>query len=200
MVADLLIKERDLQQTAGTMFEPSEKKQQSLESVSSDIGSMHTIALTHIPKVDDGTGSDKASSSLWNSAANAVRLSMSEDVQRIARSPFAKVIIENLSWLRDNQMPGLPDASPKINRLFSLIQDYVERRIADPFSSYLNALFDGLCSGNRWVDLTSNQYGQIAEITQKLARQTLTDYNKVDKAIAQLEAVGVDTTPYGFEN
>ena len=123
---------------------------------------------------------------------------VSAEVQRIARSPFVKAMIRELSWLRRNQSPGTPKASPRVHRLLSLIQDYADRHFSDPFSSYLNAVFDGLCVDNRWVDLQPEQYGRIEETTRRLAGRRLFDYCHVDKAIGQLVEIGLDTTPYGF--
>ncbi len=200
MVADVLHDENTLQLTVGGAVDNGAEIPEQQERVSDESGHTNLEALTYSPRQDQGTGSESIISGPWPSAAVQTAGSTGADAQRIARSPFAKAIVRELSWLRNNQIPGSAEVSPRVHRLFSLIQDYVERRFSDPFSSYLNAVFDGLCSDNRWADLDPAQYGRIEEITRKLAGQKLFDYRSVDKAIAQLEALGVDTTPYGFED
>lgn len=191
---------KDFLQIGGTDVGEKVKHTISENQSYNESGQIDIHVSTYIPVPEGGTGSEKIISYPWVSSIKPAYITMSTKAQKIARSPFAKAILQELTWMRDNQVPGTAEIAPKAYRLFTLIQDYTERRFSDPFSSYLNALFDGLCSDDRWADIDQKGYAQIEEITRHLASQRLDDYHKVDKAIMQLEALGINTTPYGFED
>lgn len=116
------------------------------------------------------------------------------------RNPFAKVILSELEWVAKNQEQGQPAAAPRIARLLRVMRDYTLRYHDDPFASYLNALYDGLTADDFWIQIPRDTYLAILAITRKLAGISLSDFRQVDKAIADLEGLGLDTTPYVLED
>lgn len=125
---------------------------------------------------------------------------LSGEVGRLVRNPFAKTILSELEWISRNQEPGTPTSAPRIARILRVIRDYTLRYHDDPFASFLNALYDGLAAENSWIRIPREDYRAIEAITRKLASISISDFRLVDKAIATLEGLGLDTTPYVLED
>lgn len=115
--------------------------------------------------------------------------------QRIFRTHFLTDILGQLSNLqkfaRSEQAPNYAA------RLFQAMRLFRDRLPTDPFSAVVLALHDALAFDNNWIRYTGQQYAKAAEILIRFGNQDLNE-NKALKAIAVLEDIGFDTTPFSL--
>jgi hypothetical protein len=115
--------------------------------------------------------------------------------QRIFRAHFLTDILSELSNLakfaRSEQAPNYAV------RLFRAMRFFTDRLPTDPFSAIVFALHDALAFDNNWIRYTAEQYLEAGKILVRFGNQDLNE-NKALKAIAALEDVGFDTTPFSL--
>jgi hypothetical protein len=113
--------------------------------------------------------------------------------QRIFRTHFLTDILSQLSNLtkfaRSEQAPNYAA------RLFLAMRVFADHLPTDPFSAVVFALHDALAFDNNWIRYRAEQYSKAGAILVRFANQDL-DENKALKAVAALEDVGFDTTPF----
>jgi hypothetical protein len=114
-------------------------------------------------------------------------------VNRILRKHFLTEILAPLSKLQMFARSEL--AATYANELFKLIRTVRDRLPTDPFSAILIALHDALAFENNWIRYTAEQFGKARELLIRFANQDLHE-QKALKAIALLEDIGFDTTPF----
>jgi hypothetical protein len=115
--------------------------------------------------------------------------------QRILRTHFLTDILAQLSNLatfaRSEQAPNYA------GRLFRAMRLFRDHLPTDPFSAVVLALYDALAFDNNWIRYTAQQYAKAREILRRFGNQDLNE-NKALKAVAALEDIGFDTTPFSI--
>ncbi len=114
-------------------------------------------------------------------------------VKRILRKHFLDEVLIQLSNLAKFARSEL--AANYANRLFRSMRLVRDRLPEDPFSAVILALHDALAFENNWVRYTSEQYARAREILIRFGNQDLHE-DKALKAVAALEDIGFDTTPF----
>ncbi len=115
--------------------------------------------------------------------------------QRIFRTHFLTDILGQLSNLK--KFAGSEQAPNYAARLFPAMRLFRDRLPTDPFSAVILALHDALAFDNNWIRYTAQQYAKAAEILIRFGNQDLNE-NKALKAVAVLEDIGFDTTPFSL--
>lgn len=116
---------------------------------------------------------------------------------RIIRTIFTKKILDSIQWLsshHDNE--SAIDSIPYVQFLLENLKLYEDNYFDDPYSSFLSALYDALVFNEAWIKLTKETFGGIHKILIPLNNNPGLTYDKVDKAICNLEKLGLDTTPF----
>jgi hypothetical protein len=72
-----------------------------------------------------------------------------------------------------------------------------DRLQTDPFSAVVLALYDALAFDNNWIRYTAQQYTKAVQVLVRFGNQELNE-NKALKAVAALEEIGFDTTPFSL--
>ena len=119
----------------------------------------------------------------------------SQSAQKIVRTFYTKKINESLEWLSQNHETPM-GSTPYIQPLLENLKKYKDDHFADPFSSFISALYDALVFNNSWVNLKKEQFALLIEIMIPLNNNPKLDYDKIDKAINKLEKLGLDSTPF----
>lgn len=119
----------------------------------------------------------------------------SQTATSIIRTFYTNKINESLEWLSKNHEAPI-ESTPYIQPLLENIKEYKDDYFEDPFSSFLSALYDSLVFNNSWINLKKGQFAQLIKIMIPLNNNPKLDYENIDKAINQLEILGLDTTPF----
>jgi hypothetical protein len=112
---------------------------------------------------------------------------------RILRKHFLGEIVRNLEHLE--QQAQQAQSADYANKLFRTMRTVRDRLMTDPFSAIVLALHDALAFENNWTRYTAQQYSKAREILVRFGNQDIHE-DKALKAIAALEDVGFDTTPF----
>jgi hypothetical protein len=127
------------------------------------------------------------------SYAKPARQEPSAVARRILRQHFLKDIVRYLQRLE--QQAQRPESADYANKLFHAMRAVRDRLMTDPFSAVVIALHDALAFQNGWARYDAQQYNKAREILVRFGNQDLHE-EKALKAIAALEEVGFDTTPF----
>lgn len=118
-----------------------------------------------------------------------------EQKVRIVRTHYSKKIIDALEWLSINH-ESADESTPYIQPVLENLKIYKERHTEDPFSSFLASLYDSLAFDDSWATLSKECFGELIKIINSLNNVKNIDYEKIDKATRDIEALGLDTTPF----
>jgi hypothetical protein len=114
---------------------------------------------------------------------------------KIPLAPDYGIEKKSQRWLSQNHETPM-DSTPYIQPLLENLKKYKDDHFADPFSSFISALYDALVFNNSWVNLKKEQFALLIEIMIPLNNNPKLDYDKIDKAINKLEKLGLDSTPF----
>lgn len=119
----------------------------------------------------------------------------SELAVRIVRTFYTKKVNASLEWLSMNHETAM-SSTPYIQPLLENLKEYRDEHFIDAYSSFLSALYDALVSDDSWMKLRREDFAKIMEITISLNNRRKLDYDTIDKAINELEKLGLDSTPF----
>jgi hypothetical protein len=104
-----------------------------------------------------------------------------------------KPILEELRKVQPHA--GSPGAAVYINQILHKIRDLDERSPDDPILEVLFALYDALAFEGLWATYTSEQYEEARQLLTRIAQEPINPKN-IEKAVAALDSIGFDITPY----
>ncbi len=119
----------------------------------------------------------------------------SESAVRIVRTFYTKKINASLEWLSMNHETAM-SSTPYIQPLLENLKEYRDEHFTDAYSSFLSALYDALAGDDSWVKLRREDFAEIMKIVTSLNNRRKLDYDTIDKAINELEELGLDSTPF----
>lgn len=114
----------------------------------------------------------------------------------IIRTHYSRKIYEKLTWLSEN-FESTVEALPIWQELLEVLFDFKDNNFEDPFSAFISGLYDGLVNNDSWINLISSDFKVILKLIKSLNNNKNLDYDKIDKALMDLEDIGLDTTPFG---
>jgi hypothetical protein len=113
--------------------------------------------------------------------------------QRILRAHFLTDVVSAIDGLAKHARTQT--AADYANTLFKTMRAFRDMLSHDPFTAIVVGLHDALAYKNRWADFTAEQYTKARDLLVKYGNQDLTP-EKALKALASIEAIGFDTTPF----
>lgn len=119
----------------------------------------------------------------------------SESAVRIVRTFYTKKINASLEWLSTNHKTPM-SSTPYIQPLLDNLKKYRDEHFVDPYSSFLSALYDALVSDDSWMKLKREDFAELIKIIIPLSNRRQLGYDTIDKAINELEKLGLDSTPF----
>jgi hypothetical protein len=116
--------------------------------------------------------------------------------QKILRAHYLPQILSDLQRIQPHC--GQPSAAMYADRLLRDMRSLRDSTPTDPFGEVVLALYDALAMDNKWADYEANSFETARQILRKVAnKEKLTD-QYIEKAVAELEEAGFDTTPFGM--
>ena len=122
------------------------------------------------------------------------RVEVGADAELIMRAHLAREILADLRQIQ--QYCGQPLAAAYSGALLTAMRAMRDLAPTDPYLEVVMALHDALAFDNNWVSYTPDQYESAYQVLATLARARRVDEEKAEKAIAQLEKLGFDSTPF----
>jgi hypothetical protein len=114
---------------------------------------------------------------------------------KITRTHYTKKIISYLDELSKKRASAV-DSIVHIQQLLNCMKEYIDNHYRDSFSSFVSTCYDVLVFDDNWIDLTEKQYQSMKRIFTDLNNRNNISYDQIDKSIAKLEKMGLDTTPF----
>lgn len=114
---------------------------------------------------------------------------------KITRTHYTKKILSYLDEL-SKQRASVADSIVHVQQMLTCMKEYVDNHYRDSFSSFVSTCYDALVFDDNWINLTENQYQSMKEIFTDLNNRNNISYDQIDKSIAKLEKMGLDTTPF----
>lgn len=113
----------------------------------------------------------------------------------VMRTHFLKPILEALRKIQP--YAGSPSATVYANQILHKIRDLDEQSPDDPILEILFALYDALAFDGLWATYTASQYEEARQLLTRVVQEPIHPKN-VEKALADLDSIGFDITPYPF--
>lgn len=118
-----------------------------------------------------------------------------QEAENDIRKYYTDKIIVSLKWLSFNH-EKVADSLPYIGDLLKDLKEYKDKYFVHSYSSFISALYDALVFNDSWRVLEKRQFQKIYEIITSLNAVEKMEYKDIDKAINDLEGIGLDTTPF----
>lgn len=151
--------------------------------------------------------SSKATPKLKQQSYRFVQLIASESSQlRRRKEPMAERILRTdtvTRLVRSFRQLAEETTQPRAARTVSHILATIKQASSDlpnaPITRLLLAIYDGLAYANQWANLSAVQCKAIADVLNSTQRLAYLVDNQVNRAIVQLEILGLNTIPFGAE-
>ncbi|WPD23057.1 MAG: hypothetical protein SD837_00540 [Candidatus Electrothrix scaldis] len=114
---------------------------------------------------------------------------------KINRTYYTKKILSCLDEL-SRQRTSVADSILHVQQMLNCMKEYVDKHYRDSFSSFVSTCYDALVFDDNWISLTEEQYRSMKVIFTDLNNRNNISYDQIDKSIAKLESIGLDTTPF----
>ena len=115
---------------------------------------------------------------------------------KITRTHYTKIIISCLDELSNQHDSVAIDSIMYMQQLLNCMREYVDNHYSDSFSSFVSTCYDALVFNDNWINLAGEQYQKIKDIFTDLNNRNDISYEQIDKSIAKLDKIGLDTTPF----
>ena len=133
----------------------------------------------------------------YSSHVSHSRTMLDPDAQHILRVHLAKQVLLSLREIQP--YCHTPRAAFYANNLFRNIRTMRDLLPFDPYLELALALHDALAYENNWANYNASQYQAMYQVLKNLLHQKHLPSRKVEKAIVELETLGLNTTPFSLE-
>lgn len=136
----------------------------------------------------------KGFSTALASSRTLQRPELDVEARRVLRVHFTDHILKDLERLQNEC--GKPTAAVYADNILRTIRAMRDRSPFDPFLEVVMALYDAMAYQNRWLSYSKKQYIEVHNLLKNLANREFVRNDHIEKAILELEDIGLDTLPY----